>query len=124
MRITNKTASFIATRIPSWVGMERVSVSLDGKGASPQRMGRYLALGGLRPGQVIELGFEVSEETCAYTAHEESFTFRFLGSTVTSVTPVAPNQGVYAFYLRAHVRAGTAPMRSAERFVAEASAEE
>jgi len=124
VRITNKTASFIATRIPSWVGMERVSVSLDGKGASPQRMGRYLALGGLRPGQVIELGFEVSEETCAYTAHEESFTFRFLGSTVTSVTPAAPDQGVYAFYLRAHVRAGTAPMRSAERFVAEASAEE
>jgi hypothetical protein len=122
VRITTHAARTVSTRIPSWIRIERVAASLDGRAVSPRRTGRYLVLDGLKPGQRIELRFDVPEEQCSYTAYDEAFSFRFRGSTVVGVTPARTEPGLYRFYDRDNMRTAKAPSKRVERFVAEGGA--
>jgi hypothetical protein len=117
VRVTTRSARSVAVRIPSWVALDQVAIRLDGTVVNPRRTGRYLCLDGLRPHQIMELSFDLSESQCSYTAHDETYSFAFRGSTIVGVTPARTEPGLYRFYERDHLKAGPAPMRKVERFL-------
>ena len=119
VRITNKTARGVAVRVPGWADIEAAGLSVDGTPVNPQRVARYLVVGELKPGQAVELRFEVPQERVDYTAHYQPYTFTFRGSTVLDVAPRLESELAYPFYLRQHIEAGPAPTVVRERFVAE-----
>jgi DUF1680 family protein len=119
VRITTKTAEGVAVRVPGWANIEQAQLSVDGTPVHPHRVGRYLMVGGLKPGQAVELCFELPQETVEYIAHFQPYSFTFRGSTVLEVAPQLDSPLTYPFYLRQHIQAGPAPAIMRERFVAE-----
>ena len=118
VRISNKVADSVAIRVPGWVRLDQAHLSLDGAPNSPRRVGRYLLVDGLRPGNVIELSFDVPQGESEYIAHGCHHRFKFRGSTVVDVSPRAKSPLSYPIYQREHMKARKAPMKKAERFVA------
>jgi hypothetical protein len=65
--LRNKTARRIAVRLPRWVDLAAVSSSVNGRRASPWRLGRRIVFDGVRPKDVVEVAFPVVESEAAYT---------------------------------------------------------
>jgi hypothetical protein len=119
VRITNRAARGVAVRVPGWADIDAACLEVDGVTVNPSRVGRYLVVGELRPGQVVGLRFDVPEEQVEYTAHYQPYTFSLRGSTVLDVEPRLDSDLAYPFYRRTHIQAGPAPTVVRERFIAE-----
>jgi DUF1680 family protein len=119
VRITNKLAHAVAVRVPGWADIGAVQLSVDGTTVNPNRVGRYLVVEELKPGQVLALRFDVPEERVEYTAHYQPYNFVLRGSTVLDVEPRLESELAYPFYRREHIHTGPAPIVVRERFVAD-----
>ena len=118
VQIANKVAEAIAVRVPGWAGLEKTSLLVDGSQTSPRRVGRYLVVEGLRPGQLVELRFDVPEQRADYILHGCPYSLAFRGSTVVDVSPRDESPLSYPLYRREEMKAGGAPMKKVERFAA------
>jgi DUF1680 family protein len=123
--IRNKAARRISVRIPHWVGRRDLRVALSGRAVEPEWSGNRLVFDTLSPKDTIELKFPVRETTDRYTmnantdrAYVVSCTFR--ASTLVDISPREESPTTYQLYLRNHMRKGEAPMKTGERFVANA----
>ena len=69
------------------------------------------------------LRFPLNEQTERYTIFGTTYTAVLRGSTVVDISPRmtdAPEHwNKHPFFVRAHLRTGSAPMTTVERFVAE-----
>jgi hypothetical protein len=123
--IHNKAARRISVRIPSWVDKSELRVDVGGTQRPLDWVGRFIVLDDLRPGAAATLRFPVRETTERYTLNantdkERVYSCTFRGSTLVDITPRDDAPTNYRIYQRAHMRSGTAPMKTKERFVADA----
>ena len=122
-----KTARSVAVRIPAWVRIGDVRVTLNEKRVQPLRAGRYLTLESLKQGQIIELNFDVPEDSASYLipgnpVGRHNITFR--GSTAITVENELPPDPaevdtMYLIYERDHLKADRAPLTDVTRYVDE-----
>jgi Beta-L-arabinofuranosidase, GH127 len=117
VQVINNTARSVAVRIPGWVKMDSIKCLLAGTEVKPSRIGRYLGLEGLRPGQIVELRFDLPEDQTEYSINHQVYKYKFRGSTVIDVTPRPASDLYYPLYRRQQVKAGPAPIIKRERFV-------
>ncbi|MFC1451726.1 hypothetical protein ACFLSJ_00090 [Verrucomicrobiota bacterium] len=122
--IRNKAARRIAVRIPAWIDRRRIRIDIDGKAAEPDWIGNRLILCRQDAPNVITIAFPVRETTVAYTVnahseYEQAYTCTFRGGTLVGISPRDTRPTSYPLYLRDHLRADEAPMRTVERFVAD-----
>ncbi len=121
--IRNKTARRIAVRIPAWVDRGKLRCSVNGNDRRFSWVGAYQVVGGLKPSDTIELRFPVRDETIHRTAGrgtkaQTAYTITLRGNTVVDITPRDPSPTCYPMYLREHLRAGKAPTKTVQRYVA------
>ena len=134
--LKNKTARKVHVRIPSWVDKKAVRCSVNEREASPHWLSNYLILEGLRPSDLIRVEFPVVESTETFTlpSYERQCTCDFKGNTLVDMSPrgerpdlikMASDDGGlfevrkgYPIYLRDHLKADRAPLKTVERFVA------
>lgn len=120
-----KTARSVSVRIPGWTDIERATVTLDGKDVQALCTGRYLTLNSLKPGQVIELRFNVPEGKVSYLVPGGRYNITLLGSTAISVENVMPTgisakpETRYSLYQRSYYKEKRAPMKEVTRFVSQ-----
>ena len=89
--------------------------------------GDLTPLNGERKGSIIRLEFPVPTVTEKHTVLDREYTLTFRGSTLVDIAPRDTTPGRYRYYLRdemkrdpsAPLRAGKAPTKTVERFVAE-----
>jgi len=120
--IRNKAAKRLDVRIPHWVNARLLRAEVGGRPAELEWSGRYLRFAGLVPGDRIVLSFAVKESTSSYTvnAHtpwEQQYACKFRGSTLVDISPRDESPTSCPLYVRDHLRADEAPMKTVERFV-------
>lgn len=123
--ITVKDTPSVAVRIPGWVNIHDVRLTLDGKDVRSVWAGRYMTLHGLHPGQKIELQFDVPTDHASYLVPglpSGRYNISFRGSTAVLVqneveTSAEDLETRYLIYQRDHYRENKAPMREVTRFV-------
>jgi len=120
--ITNKTARKISVRMPGYMNLSRLVCALNGKPVRQRFIGRYLVVDGLKPGDIITLDFPLKEETYHFTAHaktgyDEVYTISMKANTVLDISPRDEDPTAYPFFLREHMKADKAPMKTVTRFV-------
>ena len=134
--LKNKTARKLHVRIPSWVDKKSVRCRVGEQEASLHWLSNYLILEGLRPSDVVRVEFPVVESTETFTlpSYERQCTCDFKGNTLVDMSPrgerpdlikMASDDGGlfevrkgYPIYLRDHLKADKAPLKTVERFVA------
>ena len=121
--IRNKTARRIAVRIPAWVDRRKLRASVNGVARNLSWVGAYQVFGDLKPADTIELGFPVPRETVHLTANcrkkeETTYAITMRGNTVVDITPRDESPQCYPMYLRDHMKAEVAPMKTVQRYVA------
>ena len=134
--LKNKTARKAQVRIPSWVDKRAVRCHVNDREASPHWLSNYVILEGLRPSDVVRVEFPVVESTETFTlpSYERQCTCDFRGNTLVDISPrrdgpdlvkMASDDGGlfevrkgYPIYLRDHLKADKAPLKTVERFVA------
>ena len=134
--LKNKTARKVHVRIPSWADKKAVRCSVNDREASPHWLSNYLILEGLRPWDVVRVEFPVLELTEKYTlpSYGHQYTCDFKGNTLVDISPRgdkpvlikmgSDDGGIfqvrkgYPIYLRDHLKADRAPLKTVERFVA------
>ena len=72
----------------------------------------------------IALAFPVRESKASYTVAANTpqahvFDCAFRGSTCVAISPEDPDPRSYQLYVRGHMRKDKAPMKKAERFIAD-----
>jgi hypothetical protein len=123
--IRNRAASRVTVRIPAWVPRRDVRLRVAGVDRPLDWVGNYLVAGDLNPGDTVEVSFPVRETTARYTmnAHTEAeqvYTLTLRGSTVVDIAPRILHPTRLQLYQReALKKAGPAPVRKVQRFVAE-----
>jgi hypothetical protein len=125
VKVHAKSARSVAVRIPAWVHIDGVRMTLDEQPVRPLRANRYLTLDSLKPGQVIELNFDVPEDSASYLipgnpVGRHNITFR--GSTAITVENELPPDPaevdtMYQIYERDHLKADRAPLTDVTRYV-------
>jgi hypothetical protein len=123
--ITNKAARRISVRIPAWVARKDLRVDVGGAPRRLDWVGNFIVLDGLKPG-AITLRFPMPESTARYTVNantdaEITYTCSFRGSTLIDISPREESPTSYRIYQREHMRGERAPLRTVERFLADAS---
>ena len=134
--LKNKTARKVRVRIPSWVDKKAVRCQVNDREASPDWLSNYLIVDGLRPSDVVRVEFPVRESTEKYTlpSYENEYVCDFRGNTLVDLSPRgdkpvlvkmgSDDGGIfevrkgYPIYLRDHLKADEAPLKTVERFVA------
>ena len=134
--LKNKTARKANLRIPSWVDKKVVRCYVNDQEASPHWLNNYLVVEDLRPSDVVRVEFPVAESTEKFTlpSYGQQYTCNFRGNTLVDISPrrdrpVLVKMGSddgglftvrkgYPIYLRDHLKADKAPMKTAERFAA------
>ncbi len=121
--VRSKSARRVSVRMPWWVGRDEVACKVGGRQVAKAWVGRYLVFEGLAPGDVVEIGFPVSETTASYTIAsrtpaEKTYSITFRGSTAVDISPRDEAPTAYQMYLRKGMRTETAPMKRMQRFVA------
>ena len=137
--IRNKTARKLSVRIPRWVDQRALQSSLNGEVVSPDWLGRYAVLDGLKPGDLVTMEFPVAEETATFRIEgsierfrweSKEYTCSFKGSTLIDISPRDETlerdhryigdptaYGTIPIYLRDHFKRDKAPMKKVTRFV-------
>jgi DUF1680 family protein len=123
--IRNKGARRISVRIPSWVSRPGIRPDVNGTPREPDWVGSSLLFDGLRPGDAVTIRFPMKESTERYTVNANTdkaqvYTCTFRGSTLVDISPRDDSSTSYQLYRREHMRGPTAPVKTVERFVADA----
>ncbi len=123
--IRNKAARRISVRIPSWVSRREIRADVDGRPREQDWIDSSLLYGDLRAGCVVTLRFPMKESTASYTVNANTdkaqvYTCTFRGSTLVDISPRDDSPTTYQLYRRSHMRSGPAPVKTVERFVAQA----
>jgi len=124
--IRNKTARRIAVRIPAWVDRRKLRAGVNGVDCSLSWVGAYQVFGDLKPGDLVELGFPVPEQTVYLSAktcgqgdsQHTTYAITFRGNTVVDISPRHESPTCYPMYLRDTMRAQKAPMKTIQRYAA------
>jgi len=113
-------------RVPRWVDLRQATVHVNGSRREPERLGRYLSVRDLVPGDTVAVAFPVTENTATYvinkgTPIEETYACTFRGSTLVELRGgPAPRANDFPLYRdRDRLRIAEAPQRSTTRFVAD-----
>jgi DUF1680 family protein len=127
--IRNKGASRVHVRIPHWVNRRELRVEVSGRPRALDWVGSYLVFERLKPGDAVTIRFPVRETTHRYTVNansdkEQVYTCTFRGSTLVSISPREESPTTYQLYQRERLRSDAAPMKTVERFVADAKVAE
>ena len=126
-----KDAARVAVRLASWIPRDELQTRVNGIAREGVRLGNYMLIDELKPGDTIALSFPVQESVATYTgnAHrpggssskvrETQYRCTFRGSTIVDVSPRDEDPTTYPFYRRDHMRQDAAPMKRVTRFVPE-----
>ena len=126
-----KDAARVAVRLASWIPRGELQTRVNGIAREGVRLGSYLLIDELKPGDTIALAFPVQESVATYTgnAHrpggssskvrETQYRCTFRGSTIVDISPRDEDPTTYPFYRRDHMRQDAAPMKKVTRFVPE-----
>ncbi len=122
--IRNRAARRLSVRIPHWVPVSQLRVTVNGRDAAQDWCGRYLQFEGLVAGDTVELFFPIAETTASYTVNansrdETKYTCTFRASTLVDISPRDTRPSTYSFYERDHLRAVKAPMKEKKGFAAD-----
>jgi len=124
--ISVKKPGRVSVRIPHWVRIETVGVQVNGAVHSAERLGRYLTVRDLVPGDKLTATFPVAESAATYvinkgTPIEETYECVFRGSTLVSLRggPAAKVNDFPIYRGREALRTDQVPMKKATRFVAD-----
>ena len=112
VRLEVKAAQKLAVRVPGWASIDNVTVSLGETAVSPARVGRYLLVEDLKPGDAVELRFPVTEQVDHYAVNGQTWRIAFRGSTAMDVSPREEGTDRYQLYQRGE-RAGEKMVESA-----------
>jgi len=106
----------VLIRVPEWVDSGAIAVGgkVNAEGRQLQWEGRYVNVGAVRTGDVVDLTFPNPTRTVTDTLGTVRYTFEIKGNTVVSVNPRGKNG---ALYERAYYKAPEAPWRTVQRFV-------
>ena len=133
----NKTARKLHARVPSWVDKKGVRCRVGQREVSPHWLGNYMIIEGLSPSDVVQLEFPVptSSETFTLPSYQRQYSCEFRGSTLVDIgprgeKPVLVRMGSddggifevrkgYPIYLRDHLKADRAPLKTIERYAAD-----
>jgi hypothetical protein len=136
--INNKTSKAVNVRIPGWVMLGDVRVTVNGNDVTPDYAGRYARLSGLAGGERIELTFPQPRRSLKITVPHYNdrpwwcrgaVTVNLVGSTATGfeesgaenlqgAEPVMIKLFEYPGYYK-HYRSGELAMKEADYYVAE-----
>jgi hypothetical protein len=112
-----KPLAGVLVRMPEWVPANSPDVRARTQAARRNFgwHGRYLNLGGARPGEVITVTFPIPQRQTTETIGNVSYKLRLKGNTVVSIDPPGQNGPLYEreYYLQ-----DRAPERRVQRFVA------
>ncbi len=126
-----KDAARVAVRLASWIPRDELQTRVNGIAREGVRLGNYMLIDELKPGDTIALAFPVQESVATYTgnAHrpggssskvrETQYHCTFRGSTIVDISPRDEDPTTYPFYRRDHMRQDAAPMKRVTRFVPE-----
>ena len=116
----------VSIRIPHWVNIGTVGVQVNGAARAAERLGRYLTVRDLVPGDKFTVTFPVGESAATYvinkgTPIEETYECVFRGSTLVALHggPAAKANDFPIYRGREALRTDRAPMKRATRFVAD-----
>ena len=121
--LKNKKAKVVSVRIPRWVNNNKVKIVRSGGHTDiPIWTGPRLVCTDLVTEEIITITFPIKERIEKATLYGKEYTFTFRGNTVVGITPRSTPEehlkaGSYPFYVRDHLRADKAPMKTKERFV-------
>ena len=120
--LKNKKAKMVSVRIPRWVDKNKVKVKRKAGVMKPMWSGSNLICNGLDADEEITVTFPIQERIEKAKLYDKEYTFTFRGNTVVDVKPGSTPQeylkaGYYPFYVRDHMRAEKAPMKTKERFI-------
>jgi len=122
--IHSKTAHRLFIRVPVRVQRHELRLCVSGQPREPLWAGNFLLVDELKPGDQVVLVFPIQETTASYTVAsrtQDECTYRctFRGSTLVDISPRDDSPTSYPLYLRDHLRAEQAPMKTVTRFVAD-----
>jgi hypothetical protein len=124
--IAVKVPGRVSVRIPRWVDIGAVALRVNGTDRSAERLGRYLTVRNLSPGDALTVTFPIAENTYAYvinkgTPTEESYGCVFRGSTLVSICggPALRANDFPLYRGREALRTDRAPLKQVTRFVAD-----
>ena len=133
----NKTARKLHARVPSWVDKKAVRCRVGSREVSPHWLGNYVIVEGLKPSDVVQLEFPVptSSDTFTLPSYQRQYNCEFRGSTLVDIDPRGERPALlemgsddggnfevrkgYPIYLRDHMKADRAPMKTIERYAAD-----
>ena len=117
----NKRAHTAMVRIPSWVDDSQMTFSVNDSRVDVARSGNYAIVANLAPGDTVQIEFPVLVTVDQYAIGDTTYMATFRGSTVVEITPRETDKpeykDKYPFFVRDHMMAPTAPMRTARRFI-------
>lgn len=118
--LANKRARRILVRIPLWVDMKEVRMTINGKPAGITWQDRRIFLNAVKPLDKVVITFPMAYSEDTYWIQSKHFTYKFKGNTVVGVDPrPEPKPGRKPIYLRDHYRGDVAPLAERTRFVPE-----
>jgi hypothetical protein len=82
-----KRAGRVAVRMPEWVTLGEVSAAVGREKADTHLEGRYVAIGGLKAGDEVELTFPVPERTLHRVLGRRPYKLTLRGSNVVAIDP-------------------------------------
>jgi hypothetical protein len=82
-----KRAGKVAVRMPEWVTLGEVSAAVGREKADTRIEGRYVAIGGLKAGDEVELTFPVPERTLYRVLGRRPYKLTLRGSNVVAIDP-------------------------------------
>jgi DUF1680 family protein len=119
--IRNKTARRVAVRIPSWVNRRELRASVNGTPRQAGWIGAYQVFEDLKPGDNVEIGFPVLQETVHLTAktgdkQHTTYAIALRGNTVVDISPRDQSPTIYPMYQRESMKAQQTPMKTIHRY--------
>jgi hypothetical protein len=116
-------ASNVAIRIPNWVTDSEVSCTVNGSPRGFTWSGRYISLGAVNAGDLVQVTFPISERTVQIDFSDRLYPFEytlvFKGNDVVSMDP----PGTYRpLFQREHYRENVARWKAVTRVIADEAA--
>jgi hypothetical protein len=110
----------VLVRVPEWISAHSPDIVLRNNGQPRQIRweGRYLNLGGGKPGEIVSLTFPIPEHSTKETIGNTPYTLGLKGNTVVNIDPPGINGPLYQ---RSYYLSQQAPSRKVERFIPEES---
>lgn len=82
-------------RIPRWLDMQKIDVSIGGKHVKPRTDGRFLAVGTVTQGQVVSMQFPLPTVIESVSSFDLKYEIRRRGADVVSISPQGGNVPTY-----------------------------